>query len=276
MKLNPRRLNNSSERHGFTLIELLVVIAIIAILMALLMPGVQQARSAARRMQCTNNLKQLSLAAHSFHDSNGAFPPARLILNIARPVFDQGDNVGMDEATWLIRLLPYLEETPLHNQWDEYLTYGQIPTEARNQALPQFLCPERHSADSAVAEDKSIRVTSGCGCPVGVQNSAGGAVVDYVASHGDLSTGAVGKSSDFYWGGNGSGVIISSRPVGDETGIERDWMDKISLSDVTDGSSNTILIGEAHVPPGKDLTSPYNGPAYYGRYLTNFARIAAW
>ncbi len=156
MNSKPRRSRGTHERRGFTLIELLVVIAIIAILMALLMPGVQQARAAARRMQCTNNLKQLSLAAHSFHDSNGAFPPARLILNVARPVFDQGNNVGMDEATWLVRLLPYLEETPLHDQWDEYETYGRIPDEARNQALPQFLCPERRSADSAVAEDKSI------------------------------------------------------------------------------------------------------------------------
>jgi len=263
----------AARRSGFTLIELLVVIAIIAILIALTLPAVQQARSAARRMQCSNNLKQLALAAHSFHDSYQAFPPARLILDTPRTQNDTATRIGMDEPTWLVRLLPFLEQSALHAGWDEYTVYGTQPAAVRNQALSVFLCPERHSADSAVALDTTVEITTPCGCPAGVQFSPGGAVVDYVANHGDLSPGAVGSSTDFYWGGNGTGVIVSSRPVGDETAIRRDWMDKIGMSDVSDGTSNTILIGEPHVPFDEDLASPFNGPAYFGRHLTNFSRI---
>ena len=263
----------AATRNGFTLIELLVVIAIIAILISLTLPAVQQARSSARRMQCKNNLKQLALATHSFHDTFKAFPPARLILDVPRTRNDEATRIAMDEPSWVIRLLPYLEQSALHNSWDEYTVYGNHANEIRNHALPVFLCPERHSASTAVTPDKTTLITSPCGCPAGVQFAPGGAIVDYVANHGDLSPGALGLPTDFYWGGNGNGVIISSRPVGDETAISRDWRDKVRISGVTDGTSNTLLIGEPHVPADKDATTPYNGPAYYGRYLTNFSRV---
>lgn len=259
---------------GFTMIELLVVSMIIAILSALLLPGVQQARSTARRVQCANNMKQLALAAHSFHDVNGAFPPARLILNIARALTDVGDSIGLDEPTWPIRLLPYLEQSNAHLLWEEYATYAQQPSSARNQALPVLLCPERHSAANAVIPDEVVNITAPCGCPAGIQTVPGGAIIDYAGNHGDLSTGAVNASSDFYWGGNGTGVIISSRPDGDEQAIEAAWLDKVRIADVTDGTSNTLMFGEMHVPRGRDRSTPYNGPAYLGRYLTNFSRIA--
>ena len=260
-------------RRGFTLIELLVVIAIIGILIALLLPAVQQTRSAARRIQCSNNLKQLGLAAHSFHDTHGAFPPARLILNVPRGRNDQGTRVGMDEPSWIVRLMPFIEQTNVHRQWDEYETYGQTPAEARNLALPAFLCPSRHSANNAVVDDEVVRITSPCGCPSGTQVVPGGAISDYAANHGDLSPGAVSQPTDFYWGGNGTGVIISSRPKGNETEIKRDWIDKIDSADVTDGLSNTLMIGETFIPRGENMKTPYNGPAYFGRHLTNFARI---
>lgn len=270
MKRHSRR---SSRRTGFTIIELLVVIAIIGLLIALLMPAVQQARSAARRVHCSNNLKQLGLAAHGFHDSSGAFPPARLILSIPRGTNSTGTLVGLDEPSWLIRLLPFLEQSGLHREWDEYQPYGLNPQSARNQALPVFLCPERHSADNAVIGDKTVTITAPCGCSGGTQTVPGGAVADYAANHGDLSPGAIRQPTDFYWGGNGTGVIISSRPIGDEVTIERDWRDKIRIADVTDGTSNTLLIGETHVPRGEENQTPYNGPAYFGRHLTNFSRI---
>ncbi|MEP3479407.1 MAG: DUF1559 domain-containing protein [Fuerstiella sp.] len=264
---------SARERSGFTLIELLVVIAIIAIMASLLLPAVQYARSAARRVHCANNLKQLSLATHSFHDTNGAFPPARLILDSPRTTNDDATRTGMDEASWLVRLLPYIEQSNLHSQWDEYKTYGSHPTTARRTAVSTFLCPERHSVDSAVTEDSRVLIMSPCGCPFGWQQVPGGAVSDYVANHGDLSSGAVNSPTDFYWGGNGTGVIVSSRPAGNISEIQRDWIDKVRMRDITDGNSNTILFGESHVPLSQDKKSPYNGPAYYGRHLTNFARV---
>ena len=264
----------SGGRSGFTLLELLVVIAIIGILVALLLPAVQQARAAARRVQCRSNLRQIGLATHGFHDVHGAFPPARLILNTPRFTFNFSRQVGLDEPSWPVRLLPFVEQTALHEKWDEYVPYGKNPEDARNQAVSVFLCPDRHSIDSAVTPDQTITVNYPCGCPGGQQTVPGGAVVDYVANQGDLSPGAIGKDSDFYWGGHGTGVIISSRPKGNRWFIEPDWLDKIRFADVIDGYSNTLMLGEPHVPHGKLNQTPYNGPGYFGRHLTNFARIA--
>ena len=98
-----------SQRIGFTLIELLVVIAIIAILIALLLPAVQQAREAARRTQCKNNLKQIGLAMHNYHDVNGLFPWGGRVGYTTNP----GD-WGSTQGTWIVYALPYLEQDGLY------------------------------------------------------------------------------------------------------------------------------------------------------------------
>ncbi|MEY2725472.1 MAG: hypothetical protein RLZZ458_1339, partial [Planctomycetota bacterium] len=104
MRLQPNR-----RRRAFTLIELLVVIAIIAILVALLLPAVQQAREAARRTQCKNNLKQLGIALHNYHDTNNRFPPG---------AFWNNPNSGRNyqQGGLLTHLLPYVEQAVMFNQ----------------------------------------------------------------------------------------------------------------------------------------------------------------
>src|SRR4051794_16093860 len=104
MNLTSRRV-----RHGFTLIELLVVIAIIALLIALLVPAVQKVRDAAARTQCTNNLKQIGLAAYAYHDSNKFLVPSWLGGNSQDPD---------GWASWAVLLLPHLDQGPLYSQWD--------------------------------------------------------------------------------------------------------------------------------------------------------------
>jgi prepilin-type N-terminal cleavage/methylation domain-containing protein len=263
-----------SSRAAFSLIELLVVIAIVGILVALLLPAVQQARSAARRTQCRNNLKQLGIALHSFHDTHRAFPPARLILNVARPS-DSGQSMpGLDEPSWLVWIMPFVEQSNLGSQFDLFAPYDAQPTSARSQPVSVYLCPDRHSVSTATTEEETVFITLPCGCPAGSQTIPGGAVTGYVANHGDLSPGAIGRETDFYWGGMGTGVIISSRPKEAGGAIERDWIDRVRVSDVTDGLTNTFLVGEPHVPRGELTKSPYNGPAYFGRHLMHFSRIA--
>ena len=101
------RFQQSHQHRGFTLIELLVVIAIIAILIALLLPAVQQAREAARRTQCRNNLKQIGLALHNYEALHGVFPPGVL-----------GNNgnaaAGQKLHTWMAQTLPFLDQGPMH------------------------------------------------------------------------------------------------------------------------------------------------------------------
>ena len=125
----------SSSRRGFSLIELLVVIAVIAVLVAVLLPAVQQAREAARRTQCKNNLKQLGVAMNNYHETTAAFPPffSSRRGNPARIAdLDKG-------ANWLVFLLPYLDRQNLYDTWDFDIPAAE--NAARSQEIPVLQCP---------------------------------------------------------------------------------------------------------------------------------------
>lgn len=133
MSSNP----NVKHHRGFTLIELLVVIAIIAVLTALLLPAVQQAREAARRTQCRNNLKQIALALHNYESSFEVFPPSMAV----NPAITSN-------SSWSIhgRIMPYLEQVDLYNQIDLTKAWGNFPI-ISNFRVPVFACPSDPKAD---------------------------------------------------------------------------------------------------------------------------------
>lgn len=268
-------------RAGFTIIELLVVIAVIGVLIALLLPAVQQVREAARQSQCQNHLKQISLAAGQFEEIHNAFPPARIQPrpNEPEPAFQ----CGGEEPTWLIRILPWLDAASLHGEWDLYDPFRLHTDEQRNANLPVFVCPTRRSMSDAIGKrlfsiaGSVTTVTLPCGCPITVTNGGSteeltGAVGDYAGNHGDLSPGAWGSPNDLWFGGNGTGVIISSRA---ECKVDEpvDWIDRIRMRDITDGSSNTFLVGELHVPAGRLGEFPENPPMHDGDYFGSASRI---
>jgi prepilin-type N-terminal cleavage/methylation domain-containing protein len=124
---------------GFTLIELLVVIAIIAILIALLLPAVQQARESARRTQCRNNMKQLGLALHNYHDTFNLFPPAHI-----RAFDETGPTAASGWRGWSVHamILPYIDQSPVYNQLNFNFRFDHPnSTAARRTKLAAFLCP---------------------------------------------------------------------------------------------------------------------------------------
>jgi prepilin-type N-terminal cleavage/methylation domain-containing protein len=265
-------------RTAFTLVELLVVIAIIGILVGLLLPAVQAAREAARAMQCQNNLHQIALATHMFHDTLGAFPPARYQ---PRPDAAPDRACGGNETTWLVRIMPFLEQAAANQRWDYAVPYANHADEVREFTLSAYCCPSRRSATEAIgngliAGSTTTWVTLPCGCRVPITSpgsqTVNGAVGDYGGNHGDLSPGSFGLPSDFYFGGNGTGVIISSH-ANCSSGIPADWTDKIRMRDITDGLSNTFLAGEMHVPIGKLRQSPEDAFIFNGDHVFNSTRV---
>lgn len=200
-------------RQGFTLIELLVVIAIIAILIALLLPAVQQAREAARRTQCKNNLKQMGLALHNYHDSALQFPP--VIIYQANPTQCPADPCNEPSWGWNAMILPYLDQGPLYNSLNigpETLRNALANTTKRammQNSFPAFRCP-----------------------------SDVGQILTAQAIAGQLT------SRSNYPGVSGTGPRAYYNSSAAQVGIFGQRNRGTKMSDITDGTSNTYLVGE--------------------------------
>jgi len=195
-------------RRGFTLIELLVVIAIIGVLMALLLPAVQKVREAASRTACQNNLKQIGIALHSFHDRTTRFPPGYLDL-APWPDDDQGPGWG-----WGFFILPDLEQENVAQLINRDLSVGDSSPNivaARTTFLPVFSCPS----------DANLRT--------------------FTVSDGSGNTWTVAQSSYVACNGN-DGVDDNSTPL--HTGAFIRGEVGFRVVDITDGLSNTFFIGE--------------------------------
>ncbi|MCA9116973.1 MAG: DUF1559 domain-containing protein [Planctomycetaceae bacterium] len=245
------------RRRGFTLIELLVVIAIIAILIALLLPAVQQAREAARRTQCRNNMKQLGLALHNYHDSSRQMPPA--LINPGQLNCDTFVPTGLvRNHTGYMFLLPQIDQGTIYNlinfsQPTGQAVYGTCAapdvstwqTAATGHKIPAFLCP------------------SDAGNPGPYSTSTGGGVysynVGYRTSYGFIQH-AIENSVIMNYGA----ITSSAKTAFGNNGAAR-------IANITDGTSNTIMLLETPL----EKSSANYGP-FWSQYSHTFYIVPAY
>jgi prepilin-type N-terminal cleavage/methylation domain-containing protein len=262
---------NRRCRCAFTLVELLVVIAIIGILVALLLPAIQAAREAARRSQCTNNLKQIGIAIHNYHDTYKRMPNSRR---------------KCDWITWAAELWPFLEEANAKTLWNSKVDYYKQTVEARTYQVPNYLCPSRR-APPQISVDGDINSGSGgnthvpgaCGdyaCNVGDGNPRADnrPVLDPTGSpplkkKRDLSNGA------FIYGTLRGGSADEST-AGCEN-IDPGKMTPITFTTfnkMEDGLSHVLFVGEKHVPEGYFGREDANDNSVYNPdYLPSHGRF---
>jgi prepilin-type N-terminal cleavage/methylation domain-containing protein/prepilin-type processing-associated H-X9-DG protein len=235
----------SSRRRAFTLIELLVVIAIIGVLIGLLLPAVQKVREAANRMKCMNNLKQLGLALHDYHDSYGKFPPGR--FHLASCEISRAGNVSdpiMQNGHGLFLLLPYLEQGNLYQKFNLNAAFSNFISSQRGYAGPDP-SSKLASPDAVTSGNAALSATI---IPMLLCPSDSGTPTINPSSYAspDLGAGilAAKTSYDFiancnavdyfnYW----ASLTLGSRHMFGENSTTK-------ITDVTDGTSNTLAMGE--------------------------------
>ena len=231
----------ASARRAFTLIELLVVIAIIAILVALLLPAVQQAREAARRTQCKNNLKQIGVALHNYHDIHQSLPPGYQMVHEGVPEVDEGSN----GAGWAARILPMMEQRNLYDLFDANVGVDQpVNEEFRMTSLDMYLCPSDIGPETweiAEEDDPDTKITEL-------------ARANYVGNYG--STEFEGHDHGNAGGGHAHDDEGGPGPFRDNAVVR--------FRDILDGTSNTFFVGERRTLNGTDWFSTWVGVIEHG------------
>jgi type II secretory pathway pseudopilin PulG len=206
-------------------VELLVVIAIIGVLVALLLPAVQQARESARRMSCESSLRQLGLAAHNFHDVTLKMVPTTIAEAATAPSSSIVDPDGF--ATWATLLLPYIEQQPLYSLWDITKQCSKQSPLAYQTQIKPYWCPSRL---------KQVLSKNDC-------FPTGGAIGDYNPCQGTLP--GVNNAND-------DGAVMSALATFAQTGgltTVVKYTPRLRLANITDGTSNTFMFGEKHIRP---------------------------
>ncbi|UUO06101.1 DUF1559 domain-containing protein [Blastopirellula sp. J2-11] len=238
---------NYLSHRAFTLVELLVVIAIIGVLIALLLPAVQQAREAARRMDCSNKMKQMALAVHNYHDTHLVFPCGAVQISSMPETCISGSNTyGTARAPWSVLILPFLEQSNSHDLFNLGGSFNHLIGCTTCQLSSRGWPIDPNNLAMSTTQNKAFQ------CPSNPDSST----VDFSTS---------------YAGVMGGGVVADAKCkyISDERLIYTNGVlivnGKLSFGAISDGSSNTLLLGENwEVSPAYSWSSGPRGSDSFG------------